>query len=105
MLYVCLCGFAPFSDENGPPSMKAQIKMGKFDFPSPYWDNISPEGKKYIFCPFFFFSFFIHSFTAKDLITALLTVNPDERATVNKALEMPWMTMNVSIFLYTNMIP
>lgn len=46
MLYICLCGFPPFSEENSPPSMKAQIKMGKFEFPSPYWDDISIEGKK-----------------------------------------------------------
>lgn len=45
ILYICLCGFPPFSDETAPPSMKTQIKMGKFDFPSPYWDDISDEGK------------------------------------------------------------
>lgn len=48
MLYICLCGYPPFSDENGPPSMKAQIKMGKFEFLSPYWDGVSNEGKKKI---------------------------------------------------------
>lgn len=74
MLYICLCGYPPFSDENGPPSMKAQIKMGKFEFLSPYWDGVSNE--------------------ARDLIKKLLTVDPDERATINEAMEHPWMNMN-----------
>jgi serine/threonine protein kinase len=46
MMYICLCGYPPFSEENGPPSMKSQIKMGKYSFASPYWDNVSAEGKK-----------------------------------------------------------
>ncbi|KAI9248439.1 kinase-like domain-containing protein [Helicostylum pulchrum] len=78
MLYICLCGFPPFSEENSPPSMKSQIKMGKFEFPSPYWDNISTE--------------------AKELVSALLTVDPYERATVDMALEMPWMKLNSEDF-------
>ncbi|KAG2201553.1 hypothetical protein INT47_007430 [Mucor saturninus] len=73
MLYVCLCGFAPFSDEYAPPSMEAQIKMGKFEFPSPYWDKISDE--------------------AKELVSALLTVDPNERASADEALGMPWMNL------------
>ncbi|KAI9358697.1 kinase-like domain-containing protein [Pilaira anomala] len=78
ILYICLCGFPPFSDETAPPSMKTQIKMGKFDFPSPYWDDISKE--------------------AKELISALLIVDPFKRATVSDALEMPWMKLNQEDF-------
>ncbi|CAO3652762.1 unnamed protein product [Mucor hiemalis] len=74
MLYICLCGYPPFSDENGPPSMKAQIKMGRFEFSSPYWDGVSSE--------------------AKDLVTKLLTVDPEERATIDEAMEHPWMNIN-----------
>lgn len=46
--------------------------MGFFDYPSPYWSNISDE--------------------ALDLIDKMLTVNPDERITVYAALEHPWIT-------------
>jgi serine/threonine protein kinase len=76
MLYICLCGFPPFSEESAPPSMKMQIKQGLFSFPSPYWDDISQE--------------------AKDLIKALLKVNPNERLTAVEAYDHPWMQMNVS---------
>ncbi|ORX99509.1 Pkinase-domain-containing protein [Basidiobolus meristosporus CBS 931.73] len=71
ILYICLCGFPPFADELGPPSMQAQIKEGIYNFPSPYWDNVSAE--------------------AIDLVKRLLQVNPQERLTVDEALEHPWM--------------
>lgn len=75
ILYICLCGFPPFSEEIGPPIMKMQIKQGLFSFPSPHWDDISEE--------------------AKDLVTALLEVNPSDRLTTTQALHHPWMKMNV----------
>ncbi|KAF7620130.1 hypothetical protein AFLA_005444 [Aspergillus flavus NRRL3357] len=43
VLYICLCGFPPFSDElytaESPYTLAQQIKMGRFDYPSPYWDS------------------------------------------------------------------
>ncbi|KAK9704130.1 serine/threonine protein kinase, variant 2 [Basidiobolus ranarum] len=51
ILYICLCGFPPFSDELGPPSMQTQIKEGIYNFPSPYWDNISFEGSVHVLYP------------------------------------------------------
>ena len=44
--------------------------MGLFDYPTPYWSNISDE--------------------ALDLIDRMLTVDPDMRITVQRALEHPW---------------
>lgn len=45
ILYICLCGFPPFSDElfskEFPYTLSEQIKEAKFDFPSPYWDSVS----------------------------------------------------------------
>ncbi|KAJ6009807.1 hypothetical protein N7522_004823 [Penicillium canescens] len=39
VLYICLCGFPPFSDElntlENPYTLAQQIKLGKFDYPSP----------------------------------------------------------------------
>lgn len=46
-LYNCLSGLPPFSEENGPHSLKEQIEMGKLEFSSPYWDNVSTEGEVY----------------------------------------------------------
>lgn len=76
VLYICLCGFPPFSDElntaENPYSLAQQIKMGKFDYPSPYWDSVGDP--------------------ALDLIDRMLTVDVDKRITVEECLEHPWMT-------------
>ena len=75
VLYICLCGFPPFSDElyskENPYNLSQQIKMGRFDYPSPYWDTIGDP--------------------ALDLIDKMLTVDADERITIDECLEHPWM--------------
>ena len=44
VMYICLCGFPPFSDELRSPdfpfNMSQQIRNGHFSFPSPYWDSV-----------------------------------------------------------------
>jgi len=71
ILYILLCGFPPFYDNTGNlRNLYSQIKKGAFQFPSPYWDNIS-EG-------------------AKDLIKRLLTVDPRKRYTGPQVLAHPW---------------
>ncbi|CAG8926306.1 unnamed protein product [Penicillium salamii] len=76
VLYICLCGFPPFSDElrtrENPYSLAQQIKLGKFDYPSPYWDSVGDP--------------------ALDLIDRMLTVDVEKRITVDECLEHPWMT-------------
>jgi len=73
ILYILLCGFPPFYHESTAALYK-QIKKGEFDFPAPYWSNISAA--------------------AKDLVKKLLTVNPDQRATAKQVLEHPWISGN-----------
>ncbi|KAI9324423.1 kinase-like domain-containing protein [Zopfochytrium polystomum] len=70
ILYICLCGFPPFSEELAPPSMSEQIKGGLYNFPSPYWDEVSAE--------------------AIDLVKKLMTVDPDTRLTAEEAINHPW---------------
>ena len=70
LLYVCLCGFPPFSDELGPPSMREQILLGKYAFYSPYWDEISDS--------------------ALDLISNLLIVDPLQRFNIQQAINHLW---------------
>ena len=70
LLYVCLCGFPPFSDELGPPNMKEQILTGQYAFYSPYWDEISD--------------------VVLDLISNLLIVDPNERFNVEQTLNHFW---------------
>lgn len=55
--------------------MREQILQGKYDYPSPYCDLISPS--------------------ARDLIDSLLTVDPTKRLTAEAALEHPWMKEEV----------
>ena len=76
VLYICLCGFPPFSDElwteDNPYTLSQQIKMGRFDYPSPYWDSVGDP--------------------ALDLIDRMLTVDIDQRITIDECLEHPWIT-------------
>lgn len=71
ILYILLCGFPPFYHESTNALYK-QIKKGQYDFPSPYWDNISEH--------------------AKQLISGLLTVDPKKRFTPKEVLEHPWVS-------------
>lgn len=53
VLYICLCGFPPFSDEltsrDFPYTLSQQIKSGRFDYPSPYWDSVGDPACKLAF--------------------------------------------------------
>ncbi|KAJ2233097.1 serine/threonine protein kinase [Coemansia sp. RSA 1286] len=71
VLYICLCGFPPFSDELSPPPMRDQIIHGIYSFPSPYWDAISED--------------------ARELVHRMLQVDPKNRITVDAALAHPWL--------------
>eukprot|EP00455_Lapot_gusevi_P033797 TRINITY_DN3706_c0_g1_i1.p1 TRINITY_DN3706_c0_g1~~TRINITY_DN3706_c0_g1_i1.p1 ORF type:complete len:362 (+),score=105.31 TRINITY_DN3706_c0_g1_i1:64-1149(+) len=70
ILYVLLCGFPPFYNEN-QAQLYQDIKSGEFSFPDPYWTDISAE--------------------AKDLITRLLTVDPFYRLDMKGVLAHPWL--------------
>eukprot|EP00296_Roombia_truncata_P000103 JP435763.1.p1 GENE.JP435763.1~~JP435763.1.p1 ORF type:complete len:340 (+),score=101.43 JP435763.1:1-1020(+) len=71
ILYILLCGFPPFHDDN-QALLFEQIKHGRYDFPDPYWTKITPS--------------------AKDLVTRMMTVDPSKRITVKGALEHPWIS-------------
>lgn len=71
ILYVLLCGFCPFYDEN-TAALFNLITSGSYSFPSPYWDHISAS--------------------AKDLITHLLDVDPKKRFTPAQVLAHPWVS-------------
>lgn len=76
VLYICLCGFPPFSDElystESPYTLSQQIQMGHLDYPSPYWDPVGDP--------------------ALDLIDCMLTVDVNRRITINECLEHTWIT-------------
>ncbi|KAJ6446248.1 checkpoint kinase 2-like protein [Purpureocillium lavendulum] len=78
VLYICLCGFPPFSDElysrDFPFTLSQQIKSGRFDYPSPYWDSVGDP--------------------ALDLIDSMLVVDPEKRYTIDQCLAHPWLTQS-----------
>ncbi|XP_023259100.1 serine/threonine-protein kinase DCLK2 isoform X8 [Seriola lalandi dorsalis] len=71
--YILLCGFPPFrSESNLQEDLFDQILLGRLDFPSPYWDNITDS--------------------AKELIGKMLQVNMEARYTAQDVLSHPWVT-------------
>ncbi|KAK3727806.1 hypothetical protein QZH41_008227, partial [Actinostola sp. cb2023] len=77
ILFVCLAGYPPFSEEIKPYTLTQQICKGLFKFHKQYWDPVSKD--------------------AKDLVTKLLNVDPSKRLTVEKALQHPWMKVRQQI--------
>ncbi|KAK9477385.1 kinase-like domain-containing protein [Lipomyces japonicus] len=71
VLYTLLCGFPPFYDES-IQSLTEKVARGQYTFLSPWWDPISKS--------------------AKDLVSHLLTVDPDRRYSIEEFLAHPWIT-------------
>ncbi|KAM3483118.1 hypothetical protein MY8738_003433 [Beauveria namnaoensis] len=70
VLYTLLCGFPPFYDES-IEVLTEKVAKGQYTFLSPWWDGISKS--------------------AKDLISHLLTVDPEKRYTITEFLAHPWV--------------
>jgi calcium/calmodulin-dependent protein kinase I len=70
--YILLCGFQPFyAEDDNLLELFHVIKAAEYEFLSPYWDNVSD--------------------TAKDLISKLLVVDPEERYSAEQVLSHPWI--------------
>lgn len=70
VLYTLLCGFPPFYDES-IQVLTEKVARGQYTFLSPWWDDISKS--------------------AQDLVSHLLTVDPDKRYTIGQFLNHPWI--------------
>lgn len=70
VLYTLLCGFPPFYDES-IQVLTEKVARGQYTFLSPWWDDISKS--------------------AQDLVTHLLTVDPDKRYNIDQFLAHPWV--------------
>lgn len=70
VLYTLLCGFPPFYDES-IQVLTEKVARGQYTFLSPWWDDISKS--------------------AQDLVSHLLTVNPEKRYTITEFLNHPWI--------------
>ncbi|TXC04233.1 hypothetical protein FocTR4_00000469 [Fusarium oxysporum f. sp. cubense] len=73
VLYTLLCGFPPFYDES-IEVLTEKVAKGQYTFLSPWWDEISKS--------------------AQDLISHLLTVDPEKRFTITEFLAHPWIAGN-----------
>jgi len=65
ILYILLCGFPPFYEEE-LPALFDSILHARYDFPSPWWDNITADGK--------------------DLVKKLLELNIDKRLSAEEVM-------------------
>ncbi|XP_016145630.1 serine/threonine-protein kinase DCLK2-like isoform X7 [Sinocyclocheilus grahami] len=82
--YILLCGFPPFRSENNlQEDLFDQILVGRLEFPSPFWDNITDS--------------------AKELIGHMLQVNVEARYTAEDVLSHPWVTVNEDSAMENNM--
>jgi serine/threonine protein kinase len=71
IMYILLGGYPPFI-ENNQRELFRKIRKGQYEFHEEYWGQVSPE--------------------AKDMISALLTVNPSKRMTADNSLTNVWIT-------------
>jgi len=70
--YILLCGFPPFaSPDNNQEDLFDRILSGYFEFTPPYWDEISEA--------------------ARELIMAMLQVDPEARFSAEEVLIHPWI--------------
>jgi len=75
IIYILLCGYPPFHDDN-QKNLFAKIRRGEYDFDPTYWNEVSE--------------------TAKDLIRKLLVVDGKQRYTIKELLAHPWMLNEAS---------
>jgi len=71
ILYVLLCGMAPFNGLNDEDIM-ASVKAGEYSFSSIIWEAVSDD--------------------AKDLIKKMLTYRPDKRPAASDSYQHKWLT-------------
>lgn len=68
--YILLCGYPPFYGDSDNEIFES-VRVGRYDFPSPEWDDISEE--------------------AKDFVNCLLKLDPSARLTAADAMKHKWI--------------
>lgn len=69
--YILLCGYPPFSGERDDQILR-RVRRGKFEFPSPDWDEVSEE--------------------AKNFISVMLTKDAEDRPSAASVLQHEWIS-------------
>ena len=70
LLYITISGMPPFNGQSDQEIMK-KVRIGKFSFSDPCWSNVSDK--------------------AKDMISKLLTYDPEHRPSAEQCLQHPWI--------------
>ena len=76
VIYILLCQFPPFRGETNKELFR-KIKNGKYEYVSPYWDDITEN--------------------AKDIVSKMLEINPDRRLTAKEVANHPWLKVRTVI--------
>ncbi|KAM7426213.1 Checkpoint kinase 2 [Porites harrisoni] len=84
ILFICLAGYPPFSEEIKKYTLNDQIINGRYSFPAQYWKTVSSQ--------------------AIDLVKKMLTVDPDSRITVEEALQHPWISDDEEVIEKANQL-
>merc|ERR1712083_331462 len=84
ILYILLCGFPPFYEEE-LPALFDQILHARYDFPSPWWDTICKG--------------------AKDLVMKMLEIDPKKRLTAAQVRQHPWVVSCLGGTVGDNKLP
>jgi calcium-dependent protein kinase len=71
--YILLCGYPPFYGDSDTEIFDS-VRTGRFDFPSPEWDDISQ--------------------TAKEFVKYMLQKDAKQRPTAAEAMEHKWIVKN-----------
>ena len=79
ILYLCLCGQHPFTNDKSMLSMYGDIMRGNYSFPSSLWNDIDPD--------------------AIDLVKGLLCVDVSKRITCHQILEHKWILKHVKKYV------
>lgn len=75
LLYVLLAGYPPFNGET-QQEIFHKIMHGSYDFDREEWEDVSPE--------------------ARNLISSMLVLNPEKRATLSQVLKHDWFRVHQS---------
>jgi len=73
--YILLCGYPPFYGDSDNEIFES-VRVGRYDFPSPEWDDISKD--------------------AKEFIGFLLKMDPTKRLTAAQAMKHKWIAGQLS---------
>lgn len=77
VLYILLCGHPPFQSKSNREILERSAK-GQYSLEGKEWEGVSDM--------------------AKDLVRAMLTVDPEKRITVSDALDHPWLMAVAGVY-------